>query len=392
MITTEAWVLHAGPAGAESGNPVPGKLVREEFSFPDIGEDEVLVEPLYGSWEANMSHALERAPVDVCRQRGEDRMVIGNFGVVRVVRPGKRVTRVKEGDLCLMQAFARTDDHGYVKLVHAYDAPGTIGVLARRTKICERLLLPLPDDTRYSLQQWAASYGRYWTAWDNWKVAYACWRSQVRVSPADMDPPPLAFGWGGGVAVAELELAQRAGFRAAMASGNPQRLAEIEAKGMTPVDRRLFPDLDHDEDRMAADPDYRRRYRQSERTFLKIVNELSGRRGAAVVIDNIGKPVHRATLRALGRQGVLATVGWKHGMRLENVRANECIKRHIHVHTHACCFYDIEEILEFQESSGWMLELGDQRVYGFDEIPLLARDYAEGNLDSYFPLFRINQD
>lgn len=366
--------------------------MREDFSFPDITESEVLVEPLYGSWEANMSHALERTPVDVCRQRGEDRMVIGNFGVVRVVRPGKAVTRVKEGDLCLMQAFARTDDHGYVKLVHAYDAPGTIGVLARRTKIGEHLLLPLPKDTRYSLQQWAASYGRYWTAWDNWKVAYACWRSQVRVSPAELDPPPLAFGWGGGVAVAELELAQREGFRVAMASGNPQRLAEIEAKGMIPVDRRLFPDLDHDEERMAADPDHWRRYRQSERTFLKIVNELSGRRGAAVVIDNIGKPVHRATLRALGRQGVLATVGWKHGMRLENVRANECIKRHIHVHTHACCFHDIEEILEFQESSGWMLELGEQRVYQFDEIPELARDYAEGDLDSYFPLFRINED
>ncbi len=183
VITTDAWVLHAGPARQESGEAVPGELVREEFSFPDITENEVLVAPLYGSWEANMSHALERTPVDVCRQRGEDRMVIGNFGVVRVERTGEAVTRVKEGDLCLIQAFARTDEDGYVKLVHAYDAPGTTGVLARRTKIGEHLLLPLPKDTRYSLQQWAASYGRYWTAWDNWKVAHACWRSQVRTDP-----------------------------------------------------------------------------------------------------------------------------------------------------------------------------------------------------------------
>lgn len=337
-----------------------------------------------------MTHALERTPVDVCRQRGEERIVIGNFGVVRVLRPGKAVTRVKEGDLCLMQAFARTDDHGYVKLVHAYDAPGTMGVLARQTKIGDHLLLPLPEDSRYSLPQWAASYGRYWTAWDNWKVAYGCWRSQLRVSPHEMDPAPLAFGWGGGVAVAELELALRDGFRVAMASGNPKRLAEIEAKGMIPIDRRLFPDLHHEEERLETDADYRRRYRQSERTFLRLINEHSGGHGAAVIIDNIGKPVHRATLRALGRQGVLTTVGWKHGMRIENMRANECIKRHIHVHTHACCFNDIEEILEFQEKTGWMLELGDQRVYGFEEIPELARDYAEGNLDSYFPLFQVN--
>lgn len=390
MISTDAWVLHAGPPAAGSDEPVPGELVREEFTFPDLEENEVLVEPLFGSWEANMSHALDRAPVDVCRQRGEDRMVIGNFAAVRVLRPGRGVTRVREGDMCLTQAFARTDEHGYVKLVHAYDAPGTIGVLARQTKIGEHLLLPLPKDSRYTPRQWAASYGRYWTAWDNWRVAYACWQSQVRRPAADLDPRPLAFGWGGGVAVAELELAQRDGFVAAMASSNPRRLAEIEAKGMIPVDRRLFPDLDYDEQRFETDPEYRRRYQQSERVFLRTIQELSGRRGAAVIIDNIGRPVHRATLRALGRQGVLTTVGWKHGMRLETVRANECIKRHIHVHTHACRFSDIEEILEYQEETGWMVELGDQRVYQFDEIPELARDYENGKLDSYFPLFQVN--
>lgn len=390
MLTTDAWVLHAGPADPAAGNPVPGELSRETYTFPDVTGNEALVEPLYGSWEANMGHALERTPVDVCRQRGEDRIVIGNFAVVRVVRTGRDVSRVKEGDLCLMQAFARTDELGYVKLVHAYDAPGTIGVLARQTKIREHLLTPLWPDTRFSVRQWAASYGRYWTAWDNWKVAYGCYRAQVPVDPRELEQPPLAFGWGGGVTFAELELAQRAGFTAAMASGSPKRLAEIEAKGMIPVDRRDFPDLDYDETRL-ADPGYRRRYQDSERTFLRTLGRISGGRGAAVVIDNIGKPVYRATLRALGRQGVLTTVGWKHGMRLETMRANECIKRHIHVHTHACRYHDIEEIMEFQETTGWMLPPDGQRAYGFDEIPQLARDYAAGRLDTYFPLFQVNE-
>nr|AHA12076.1 crotonyl-CoA carboxylase reductase [Streptomyces sp. CNH287] len=390
VITTDAWVLHAGPADMAVDNPVPGELSREKYTFPDVTGNEALVEPLFGSWEANMGHALERTPVDVCRQRGEDRMVIGNFGVVRVVRTGRDVTRVKEGDLCLMQAFARTDELGYVKLVHAYDAPGTVGVLALQTKIREHLLTPLRPDTRFTTQQWAASYGRYWTAWDNWKVAYGCYRSQVPVRPQDMEHQPLVFGWGGGVTIAELELARRDGFAVAMASASPKRLADIEAKGMIPVDRRLFPDLNYDEERM-DDPGYRQRYRESERAFLRAIAQISGGRGAAIIIDNIGKPVYRATLRALGRQGVLTTVGWKHGMRLETMRANECIKRHIHVHTHACRYHDIEEIMEFQESTGWMLDLQGQRIYDFDEIPQLARDYTEGNLDSYFPLFQVNE-
>lgn len=374
-------------------NPVPGELRREEFSFPDITETEALVEPLYGSWEANMSHALQRSPVDVCRQRGEDSMVIGNFGAVRVVRTGRDVTRVREGDLCLLQAFARTDDMGYVRLVHAYDAPGTVGVLARRTKIGEHLLLPLRPDSPFTARQWAASYGRYWTAWDNWKVTYTCWRSQVRVPPPELPIQPLVFGWGGGVTIAELELARREGFAVAMATGNPRRLAELEAKGIAPVDRRQFPDLDFDEDRMVADPEYRARYRRSERAFLRIIAELSKGQGAAVIIDNIGRPVYRATLRALGRQGVLTTVGWKHGMHLETARATECIKRHIHVHTHACCYHDMAEIAAFQERTGWMLSLSDdQRVYRFDEIPELAADYEAGRLDTYFPLFQVNDD
>lgn len=122
-------MLRAGPKDTGPGYPILGKLRRESLSFPDFAKDEPLVEPLYGSWEANTSHALGRSPVGVVRQRGENRIVVGNFGVMRVLRAGPEVTKVKEGDLCLL-ALSRTDSYGYVKLVHGYDAPGTVGVLA----------------------------------------------------------------------------------------------------------------------------------------------------------------------------------------------------------------------------------------------------------------------
>ena len=57
MYTTEAWVLYRGDNGAG-----PGHLEFESISFPGLGDDEVLVEPLYGAWEANMSHAVDRDP------------------------------------------------------------------------------------------------------------------------------------------------------------------------------------------------------------------------------------------------------------------------------------------------------------------------------------------
>ena len=53
--------------------------------------------------------ALERQPVDICRQRREGKIVLGNVGVVRIVRCGPAVTRVEEGDICMLVAIGTKD-------------------------------------------------------------------------------------------------------------------------------------------------------------------------------------------------------------------------------------------------------------------------------------------
>src|SRR5438045_7563641 len=65
-IATDAWVLYRGSTG------VTAELKRENFSFPELTEHEILVEPIYGCWEGNMTHALERNPIDICEQRQEE--------------------------------------------------------------------------------------------------------------------------------------------------------------------------------------------------------------------------------------------------------------------------------------------------------------------------------
>jgi NADPH:quinone reductase-like Zn-dependent oxidoreductase len=386
MISTEAWVIHAGPPKRKQDEPVPAALRLEKVTFPDLGDGDALVEPVYGSWEANMDHALRRDPVDVCRQRGEDKIIIGNGAVVRVLRPGAAVTNVREGDLCLVIALGTADRYGYGLLVRGYDQPGSHGVLARRLPWPADLLLPLPAGTRYSPLQWAASYLRYFTAWDNWKVAEACWRAQM---PED-DEQPLVFGWGGGVVLGELELAKRAGFAVAMASSNRKRLDDIASRGITPVDRRLFPDLACSEEARRS-PVVKQRYLLSEKAFLNEIKAISHGRGASIVLDNIGGDIYRATMRSLARQGVISTVGWKLGMKLWNVRATECIQRHIHVHTHGWRFFDSPVIRDFMAETNWIPGVDADQVYPFEQIPQLADDYSRGVLDSYFPTYQINE-
>src|SRR5262249_6890670 len=151
----------------------------------------------------------------------------------------------------------------YAKRIYAYDMKKTVGLLARRTKISSANLLPLPPGTTIPLERWAPVL-RYFTAWDNWKVSYACWRAQMdNADPAEH----LVFGWGGGVVAAELELAAREGFKVAMTVSSQTRAEYVTARGITPVLRT--PTL-------------------SESALLRAITELSNGRGAAIFLDNIG--------------------------------------------------------------------------------------------------------
>jgi NADPH:quinone reductase-like Zn-dependent oxidoreductase len=345
-----------------------------------------MVEPVYGCWEANMTHAINRQPIDICLQRNEEKVVIGNAGVVRVLETGRKVNKLREGDFCLVFCNGVWDELGFPKEIYAYDAPGSIGLLAKRTKLHEKQLLLIPEGTRHSLKQWAAFSLRYITAWANWKVAYGCWRLQVG---EENDFKPLVWGWGGGVSLAELTLAKFWEGETAMISSLEERLRLIERMGITPIDRRRFPDLRFDAQRYQNDPDFKEEYLASEEAFLRTVNEHTDNKGVSIFIDFIGAPVVRATLKSLARPGVITTAGWKEGMTVSAIRAIECMMWHTHVHTHYARFEDGRQAMQFAEKNGWMPPI-EEKVYAWDEIPQLALDYLSGKITTYFPIYQVN--
>jgi NADPH:quinone reductase-like Zn-dependent oxidoreductase len=360
-ISTEAWVLHRG-----EGAGYPGQLVRETFVFPDIGPEEVLARPLYGCWEGNMGHAVQRSPIDICALRNEDRVVIGNAGVVEVVRTGSAVTTLREGDMGLVFSTGTPDPYGYPITVLGYDAPGSMGVLAKTMKLFARQLVPVPKSSPYSPQQWAAFSLRYITAWANWNVAWGCWKTQMpEVPPEDC----FVCGWGGGVSYAELLLAKERGCRVAMLASTPKRIEHLKSLGIDAIDRSSFGEKTFEAD------------------FLAAIRERTGGRGVSIFIDNIGSN-YRSTLKALGRQGVIATSGWKHGMTLPTQRAMECISRHIHVFTHYARYPEGLEAVAFAEERAWIPPVGPS--YAWDDIPRLAEDYHAGAIEDYFPIFAVN--
>lgn len=384
MITTEAWVLHKDRSGGHSALDT-GDLRKEAFSFPEPGPGEVLVEPLFGCWEGNMGHAVARSPIDVCAQRGEEKVILGNAGVMRVLAVGPSVHGIAAGDLGALFCGQDLDPFGYPRTIYGYDAPGSLGLLARRTKVPAHCFVPVPAGSRISLESWAAFSLRYVTAWANWRVAYGAYRLQVS---EDDDPAPYVLGWGGGCTWAELDLARRHGCEVGMVTGDEPRLASLATMGIRGFDRRDFPDIEFDAARYAADPAYRERHRASKRALLDGVAQWTSGRGVAIFIDYMGGPVNRVTLDALGREGVLTTAGWKLGMRLAVNRALECIGRHLHVHTHYARRAECDDAMAFAEANGWAPEV--TVTHDWDAIPELARADADGALCSYFPVYRVN--
>lgn len=149
----DAWVLYAGE---DPKYPTRAKLVREIIEIPALADDEILTQPLYGCWEGNMGHALERKPVDICRMRGEPKVVIGNAGVVRVLECGKSVKTLEPGQRAIIFCNGVEDEWGYPIRILAFDAPGTMGCLATKMKMRQNQVIPIPDDTKHPLAAWAA--------------------------------------------------------------------------------------------------------------------------------------------------------------------------------------------------------------------------------------------
>lgn len=386
-------MLHEGPeenvsAGGRKGDfhaaRARAELQLESFEFEELASEEVLFEPIYGAWEGNMGHAIDRSPIDICRARGERTVVLGNSGVARVLRTGSEVKNLCEGDLCLFGGVYPADEFGYMTLAHGFDAPNTVGLLSKRSKANAAMLTKLPRDSRYTARQWAAFSLRYLTAWSNWRVAIGALRLQL--SEAEL-PRPHVWGWGGGTTHAELRLAALQGCAVTMISGSDGHLEEIRRSGLLALDRRELGIVDFDERRYAKDEAYRTEFLAGEKRFLAQVKAITGR-GVSIFVDYIGSPVNRLTMKSLAREGVLTTAGWKLGMCLPVNRATECIKRHVHVFTHYVRASEVGPAVAFAEEHGWIPE-DNMPVYKWEDIPKLTEDYRRNEIQSYYPLYEV---
>ena len=357
MYKTEAWIIESNFKGLRKG----------EVTFDALSKDEVLVKPIYGCFEGNMLHAIEKLPVDLNKQRKEEKIVIGNAGVVQIDSIGDEVDGLKAGDICIYFCNGNWDQYGYPITISGYDCKGTIGLFAKLTKVHKKNLIRIPSDSSISLQQWAAFSLRYITAWSNWKIAHKCYLSQMDVQNQEIN----VLAWGGGVSFAELSLAVKQGCKGYMFASMSSRLKMIKNEGIYPIDRTQFNKANF------------------EQEVLSYVNNITDGKMASIFVDNIGGNLFNLTLKCLARQGVIATSGWKNGAILPLVRSIECINRHLFVHTHYASYDEGLDAVKFAVNNNWIPEV-DSEDYEWEDILDLVNDYKTSESISYFPIYKVN--
>ena len=148
------------------------------------------------------------------------------------------------------------------------------GGLAEFVKCPAMQAIPVPDD--YPLEQAACLPITFGTAW-RMLVTHARVREGETV---------LVLGAGGGVGIAAVQIAKLRGARVIATASTDDKHARLRTLG---ADEKI---------NYAADP-----------AWDVTVRQLTGKRGADIVIETIGAPTWAASIRALGKRGRLVTCG-----------------------------------------------------------------------------------
>jgi NADPH:quinone reductase-like Zn-dependent oxidoreductase len=197
---------------------------------------------------------------------------------VRSVKPGDRVM-INPGISCYQCEYCLAGEHSLCVeyRILGEHLPGT---LAEFVVLPEHNLAPIPSDISWPE---AAAFSL---------VTLTAWRmlvTRARVRPGET---VLIWGIGGGVSLAALKIAKLAGAVAIVTSSSDEKLDRARALGADVGINHTSVDVG------------------------KEVRKITSRRGADVIIENVGEATWEQSLRALGRGGRLVTCGGTTGHNL----------------------------------------------------------------------------
>jgi NADPH:quinone reductase-like Zn-dependent oxidoreductase len=152
-----------------------------------------------------------------------------------------------------------------------------VGAFAEQALLDAHSLTAIPDGVDYAT---AAAFGV------TNRTAYHTLRSVAQVKPEDW---VVVLGAAGGVGLAAVDIGNLLGARVIAAASGQEKLDVCRQRGATAC-------IDYDREDLRAR-----------------IREITGERGAQVVVDPVGGPYSEPALRGLGRGGQFITIGYAAG-------------------------------------------------------------------------------
>jgi len=243
----------------------------DEFPDPKVGRDEVLVDVK----AAALNH------LDIWTRRGlptldlEMPHIPGSDGAGLVTETGPDVTRFSEGDRVALSAGVgdlRRDDPTLDPRFHII-GEHVPGIHAEYAAIPEENLIPVPEHVEWEVAGSSAL------------VFQTAWRMLIDRADLEAGEDVLVLGASGGVGHAALQIADYAG-------------AEVYATGST--EEKLQYAKEHGADHVCN---------YEEENFAEWVRSETDGRGVDIVVEHVGAPTWRDSIKSLTKGGRLVTCG-----------------------------------------------------------------------------------
>lgn len=200
---------------------------------------------------------------------------------VRSVRPGDRVM-INPGIADYTCEYCRAGEHSLC-LNYRLLGEHLAGTLAQYVVVPEQNVATMPSPSTPLTWAEAAAFSL---------VTLTAWRMVVTRAQVQPGETVLVWGIGGGVALAALRIAKQKGARVIVTSSSDAKLHAAQKLGADVT-------LNHTTQKISQE-----------------VRALTNKRGADVVIENVGEATWDESLRSLGRGGRLVTCGATSGPKV----------------------------------------------------------------------------